>query len=120
MEEATIINDLINENPNDFDQITSCSTAEFEELRDKVLSESNFQISETISELVQNNNEEKSLSDEIRLEEGVKQSGDIQNDKIKRPCQFAISRIKSIMKTDPDLALASKESVFLIAKATVN
>ena len=42
------------------------------------------------------------------------------NNKITRPCQFAISRIKTIMKCDPDLAIASKESVFAIAKATVN
>jgi histone H3/H4 len=34
-----------------------------------------------------------------------------------RPCQLALSRIKSIMKTDPELNLTSKESVFMIAKA---
>jgi hypothetical protein len=34
-------------------------------------------------------------------------------------CQFAVSRIKSIMKLDPELSLTSKESVFLVAKATV-
>ena len=39
---------------------------------------------------------------------------------INKPCQFAVSRIKTIMKLDPDLSLVSKESVFLIAKATVN
>jgi hypothetical protein len=37
-----------------------------------------------------------------------------------RPCQFSISRIKNIMKLDPELALTSKESVFLVAKATVS
>jgi len=36
-----------------------------------------------------------------------------------RPCQFALGRIKSIMKMDPEMGLSSKESVFLIAKATV-
>lgn len=34
--------------------------------------------------------------------------------------QLALSRIKTIMKLDPDLSLASKESVFMIAKATVS
>jgi len=38
---------------------------------------------------------------------------------INKPCQFALARIKTIMKLDPDLNLMSKESVFLIAKATV-
>lgn len=33
--------------------------------------------------------------------------------------QLALSRIKTIMKLDPDLSLTSKESVFMIAKATV-
>jgi hypothetical protein len=36
-----------------------------------------------------------------------------------RPCQYAIARIKAIMKMDPELLLASKESVYLVAKATV-
>ena len=36
-----------------------------------------------------------------------------------RPCQFALARIKTIMKMDPDLGLTSKESVFLVAKAAV-
>ena len=39
---------------------------------------------------------------------------------INKPCQFALARIKTVMKLDPDLNLMSKESVFLIAKATVN
>lgn len=38
---------------------------------------------------------------------------------VTRPCQLALSRIKTIMKLDPELNLASKDSVFLIAKATV-
>jgi hypothetical protein len=36
-----------------------------------------------------------------------------------KPSQFGLSRIKSIMKLDPDLSLTSKDSVFLISKATV-
>lgn len=34
--------------------------------------------------------------------------------------KFPLSRVKLIMKTDPDLTLASQESVFLIAKASVS
>jgi hypothetical protein len=41
------------------------------------------------------------------------------NDFANRPCQYALARIKAIMKMDPELLLASKESVFLVAKATV-
>ena len=54
---------------------------------------------------VQGNDEDK----------GGKKTGDV----AVKSCQLALSRIKTIMKTDPDLGLASKESVFLIAKATV-
>ncbi|XP_041475492.1 DNA polymerase epsilon subunit 4-like [Lytechinus variegatus] len=32
--------------------------------------------------------------------------------------KFPLTRIKNIMKTDPDVTLASQESVFLLAKAT--
>jgi hypothetical protein len=39
---------------------------------------------------------------------------------VTRPCQFSISRVKNIMKLDPELSLTSKESVFLVAKATVS
>ncbi|XP_028300849.1 DNA polymerase epsilon subunit 4 [Gouania willdenowi] len=35
-----------------------------------------------------------------------------------RISKLPLSRIKALMKTDPDVALASQESVFIIAKAT--
>uniref|UniRef100_A0A3Q2V9X8 DNA polymerase epsilon subunit 4 n=2 Tax=Haplochromini TaxID=319058 RepID=A0A3Q2V9X8_HAPBU len=35
-----------------------------------------------------------------------------------RLSKLPLSRIKALMKTDPDVALASQESVFIIAKAT--
>ena len=34
--------------------------------------------------------------------------------------QVPLSRIKKIMKTDPELHLASQDAVFLVAKATVS
>ncbi|KAJ8039738.1 DNA polymerase epsilon subunit 4 [Holothuria leucospilota] len=37
--------------------------------------------------------------------------------KNEKSSKFPLSRIKVIMKTDPDMTLASQESVFLIAKA---
>ncbi|XP_076009344.1 DNA polymerase epsilon subunit 4 [Genypterus blacodes] len=35
-----------------------------------------------------------------------------------RPSRLPLARIKALMKTDPDVSLASQESVFIIAKAT--
>ncbi|XP_041862397.1 DNA polymerase epsilon subunit 4 [Melanotaenia boesemani] len=35
-----------------------------------------------------------------------------------RPSKLPLARIKALMKTDPDVSLASQESVFIIAKAT--
>ncbi|XP_066504299.1 DNA polymerase epsilon subunit 4 [Hoplias malabaricus] len=35
-----------------------------------------------------------------------------------RPAKLPLTRIKALMKADPDLNLASQESVFIIAKAT--
>lgn len=36
-----------------------------------------------------------------------------------RLSKLPLARIKALMKTDPDVSLASQESVFIIAKATV-
>lgn len=36
-----------------------------------------------------------------------------------RLAKLPLSRIKTLMKADPDVSLASQESVFIIAKATV-
>lgn len=36
-----------------------------------------------------------------------------------KSCQLPFARIKTIMKLDSDLGLTSKESVYLVAKATV-
>lgn len=37
-----------------------------------------------------------------------------------RLAKLPLSRIKALMKADPDVSLASQESVFIIAKATVS
>uniref|UniRef100_A0A8C4Q463 Uncharacterized protein n=1 Tax=Eptatretus burgeri TaxID=7764 RepID=A0A8C4Q463_EPTBU len=42
-----------------------------------------------------------------------------EGDRPQRLCAFPMSRIKSLMKFDPDLGLANPESVFLIARAAV-
>lgn len=39
--------------------------------------------------------------------------------KIDKICQFPLGRIKTIIKSDPDVNIISSESVFLISKATV-
>ena len=52
-------------------------------------------------------------------EENIQPTGPIvapQNRLVKLP----LSRIKALMKADPDVSLASQESVFIIAKATVS
>ena len=43
-----------------------------------------------------------------------------EGDRPQRLCAFPMSRIKSLMKFDPDLGLANPESVFLIARAAVS
>lgn len=111
MEEENIINELISENRNDFDEITSRSNVIFEELSNKIAS-TDIQKEATPS----TNDSEQNENDENVNTAVTQNSGD---SKATRPCQFAISRIKTIMKLDPELALTSKESVFLICKATV-
>ena len=122
MDPVTIMNELINENPYDYDPVTAVA---LDELRESVLNESlvNNQVEDSVLE----ENVSKKLkglnSDEASTEECTKENEEPNpdsNDQATRPCQFALNRIKTIMKLDPDLSLTSKESVFLIAKATVN
>jgi len=109
MESSDIISDLINENQIDSEGIT----AEMEMLDKLALNKENEE------------NEDPILTDNFVQEENSKDVTElvgetVLEDKVTRPCQFALSRIKTIMKYDPDLALASKESVYAIAKATVS
>lgn len=46
-----------------------------------------------------------------------KENIEFKNEKL---CQFPLSRIKSIIKTDPDVTVINPECVFLIAKASVS
>lgn len=54
-------------------------------------------------------NEEKENMDDLNAEE----------EKSEKLVKLPLSRIKSIIKMDPDVNLASQEAVFLITKATV-
>ena len=137
MEEENVIDDLINENRNEFDEISSRSTFIFEELSNKVLTESSTTNSLNQLKLTEatstDNSEAQPSSNSNAAETQVNDNIENENDenaciaamdslplnKATRPCQFAISRIKNIMKLDPELALTSKESVYLICKATV-
>ncbi|KAG5850805.1 DNA polymerase epsilon subunit 4 [Anguilla rostrata] len=50
-------------------------------------------------------------------EENNQQAGPISTSQ-SRLAKLPLSRIKALMKADPDVSLASQESVFIIAKAT--
>lgn len=41
-------------------------------------------------------------------------------EKSERLCKLPISRVRTIIKADQDVSIASQESVFLISKATVS
>ena len=137
MEEENIIDDLISENRNEFDEISSRSTFIFEELSNKLLSESSASNSLNHLKLTEptkdsNETQQSNSNTDVHAENQVNENIENENDenvcissgnvplsKATRPCLFAINRIKTIMKLDPELALASKESTYLICKATV-
>lgn len=60
---------------------------------------------------------EAAVEDEPIVEEEVLQEV---NDERNLGLKFPLTRVKKIMKADPDLQLASQDAVFLITKATVN
>ena len=110
MDTVDIISDLINEtNQTDSEQITAeMALLDTQATRDSTSS-------------IQEENTNDAIESEGVTQEIAAVALDDENldPKLTRPCQFAVNRIKSIMKCDPDLALASKESVFAITKATV-
>lgn len=62
--------------------------------------------------------EEESRGAEVE-EESSQQTGPAAAAGHSRLSKLPLARIKALMKTDPDVSLASQESVFIIAKATV-
>ncbi|KAK2907844.1 DNA polymerase epsilon subunit 4 [Channa argus] len=61
---------------------------------------------------------EESHRAETADESGQQQPGPATAVTHSRPSKLPLARIKALMKTDPDVSLASQESVFIIAKAT--
>lgn len=53
-------------------------------------------------------------------EESNQHTGPVAAPSQNRLAKLPLSRIKALMKADPDVSLASQESVFVISKATVS
>ncbi|XP_078115148.1 DNA polymerase epsilon subunit 4 [Sander vitreus] len=62
--------------------------------------------------------EEESRGAEAEEENTQQQTGPAAAVSHSRLSKLPLARIKALMKTDPDVSLASQESVFIIAKAT--
>lgn len=62
--------------------------------------------------------EEESRGAEAEEEGSMQQTGPATASSHSRVSKLPLARIKALMKTDPDVSLASQESVFIIAKAT--
>lgn len=63
--------------------------------------------------------EEENRGAEAEEESSQQQTGPAAAVTHSRLSKLPLARIKALMKTDPDVSLASQESVFIIAKATV-
>ncbi|MBN3309718.1 DPOE4 polymerase, partial [Amia calva] len=69
------------------------------------------------SELDRSGTEEE-MRENVPEEESSPQAGPASATSQTRLAKLPLSRIKTLMKADPDVTLASQESVFIIAKAT--
>lgn len=58
-------------------------------------------------------------SDSVPLTETEKPNNGTTEEKAEKLVRFPLTRIKHIVKMDPDVNLCSQEALFLIAKATV-
>ena len=130
--ESTITNDkLISQLVNDVTQIPttndklisqmindiSDTPKEVANTNDKFISQMINDVSDTPAIRDISNNENKNEPEAKKSKKQKEDSGD--KDFVTRPCQLPLSRLKTIMKLDPELNLTSKDSVFLVAKATV-
>ncbi|XP_017213760.1 DNA polymerase epsilon subunit 4 isoform X1 [Danio rerio] len=70
------------------------------------------------SELDRSGAEEEPRGTEPEEDAGSGQTGPTAGAQQHRLARLPLSRIKTLMKADPDVTLASQESVFIIAKAT--
>ncbi|XP_056324779.1 DNA polymerase epsilon subunit 4 [Danio aesculapii] len=70
------------------------------------------------SELDRSGAEEEPRATEPEEDAGSGQTGPTAGAQQHRLVKLPLSRIKTLMKADPDVSLASQESVFIIAKAT--
>ncbi|XP_072019226.1 DNA polymerase epsilon subunit 4-like [Amphiura filiformis] len=69
------------------------------------------------NKMAENNTEPREIETEQEMtQNGTNEAGS--GDKPNRITKFPMTRIKTIMKTDPDVTLASQESVVLISRAT--
>ncbi|XP_065290102.1 DNA polymerase epsilon subunit 4 [Dermacentor albipictus] len=60
----------------------------------------------------------KEMSASMETEQNTEQDSANNAEKGEKLCRFPLSRVKNIMKLDPDVVLASQEAVFLVSKAT--
>lgn len=60
----------------------------------------------------------KEMSASMETEQNTEQDSANNAEKGEKLCRFPLSRVKTIMKLDPDVVLASQEAVFLVSKAT--
>lgn len=64
---------------------------------------------------------EEAVDDVDHAEKPEKEVSKVSNKKVKsRICRLPLTRVKHIMKFDPDCSLISQEAVVLVAKATVS
>ena len=82
---------------------------------DSLVNDTDVDFDETVKET----NAVTQIIPDSMIESSTVNTTSIEKTQSSNRCQFAVSRVKSIMKLDPELSLTSKESVFLVAKATV-
>ncbi|KAK7119761.1 hypothetical protein R3I94_021559 [Phoxinus phoxinus] len=70
------------------------------------------------SDLDRSGTEDEPRGTEAEEDGGNGQTGPTAGAQQNRLAKLPLSRIKTLMKADPDVSLASQESVFIIAKAT--
>lgn len=113
---SQLVNDVTNV-PSSNDKLISQMINDINETQ--VSTSNDKLISQTINDITDTPIKDISNINETETEEKKAKSGEMEENFVNRPCQLALSRIKTIMKLDPELHLASKDSVFLISKATV-
>lgn len=110
-------------NPKDSHLVTDTENTSFDSIVNgsMELDANNSLLNKDVDEqVIEENGDTENLTDSLDIDSILNSSKENTEPKLDKLCQLPLGRVKSIIKSDPDVTVVSAECVFLIAKASVS